>query len=229
MMFLVNIFEAILVALQQMPITLLMVLIAVVGGIIFGLIVALIRYYKVALISPLLSIGVNVFKAIPLVVLLMIGYFTMLPLIPPINIYVPGAYPKHSITRFLVAVTCLTIHSVVESSEIFRGSLYSINKNQFDASKACGFNTFQMLRNIIIPQVFRNSKPMLYTMIINAIKGSSLASFISLIEITGATNIWAAVGYNYFEANLGAAFVYWALSILVLSMINKNHKQMKKV
>lgn len=113
--------------------------------------------------------------------------------------------------RRWIAIFALTLYAVSGLSEIFRSSLASIPKGQFDAALSVGFTSKQILRRVIIPQVFPIALPLLNNMLISLIKASSLVSMVSVVDILNGALIKANVNYRYLEAYIAVALIYWAL------------------
>lgn len=72
-----------------------------------------------------------------------------------------------------------------------------------------------MIRSVIIPQVLTISLPNLSANLISAVHASSLAYFVSLLEVTGTAKVIASSGWKYFEAFVATGVIYWCLTVII--------------
>ncbi len=117
--------------------------------------------------------------------------------------------PKGKLDIMFAAVITLGLYEGAYITEIIRGSVESIPKEQWEASGSIGFSKWQTIRHIILPQTIKLALPPLIGQSINTFKDSALASIIALpeltfqsVEVMTATNItlelWLVVAGFYF-------------------------------
>jgi L-cystine transport system permease protein len=114
-----------------------------------------------------------------------------------------------------VGVGALGFLSTIAFSEAFRGAMASVGSEQYEAAYAVGESKAQALTHIILPQALVISLPMACNITIGMTKGVSLLSLISVIEVLEASKIVASRTYQYFEAYMVAALIYWIISIAI--------------
>lgn len=102
------------------------------------------------------------------------------------------------INVILVGIIAFGINSSAYVSEIIKSGIISVDNGQFEASKALGFNYFQMMRYVILPQAIRNIMPSLGNEFITLLKETSVAGYIGISELTKASDIIASRTYDYF-------------------------------
>lgn len=117
------------------------------------------------------------------------------------------------LSPFQSGVIALAVNSAAYQAEIYRGGMQSLHRGQIESARSLGFSNLQCLRRIIVPQVFYRILPPLTNEVSSMIKGSSLVSIISVVELTRAgqqivtvifrpMEIYAAVGLIYFSMHL---------------------------
>ena len=114
-------------------------------------------------------------------------------------------------------IIALAINYGAFSSEIFRAGIQSIEKGQIEAAKALGFNWWQTMRLVILPQAIRRVLPPLGNDFISMLKESSLVSVLGVGEITQLGKKYSAASFLYPETYNTVAFLYLSMT-LILSM-----------
>ncbi len=109
------------------------------------------------------------------------------------------------------ALIAFTLNTAAYSAEILRGSIAAVPAGEIEAARAVGMTTRQTLFRITLPRAFRMCLPAYGNEIIFLIKGSALASAITLAELTGTANIIIARSYKPVEVFLAAGLVYLAM------------------
>jgi glutamate/aspartate transport system permease protein len=173
--------------------------VAMLGGIVLGLALAVVRLsgWKVAAI---LAAGyVNGFRAIPLVLVIFWFYFL-----------VPLAL-GHSVGALQSVIIAFILFEAAYYSEIFRAGLKSIRPGQWQAAYASGLVYFQALRFVILPQALRNMMPLMITQAVVLFQDTSLVYVISLRDFMTSVSIVANRDNRQIETYLFAALVYFVV------------------
>jgi polar amino acid transport system permease protein len=108
-------------------ITLLLGVVSITAGLVLGLFIALIRLYAIRPVSVTAKIYIDVFRSIPLLVLLIVVYYAL----PFVGL---------RMSPFMSAATALTLVSGAYTAEIFRAGIEAIPRGQFEASQALGLS-----------------------------------------------------------------------------------------
>lgn len=117
--------------------------------------------------------------------------------------------PPSSLSPFLSAVVTLAAFEAAYIAEIVRAGIESVPRGQWEAAKALGLTRGQTMRNVILPQAFRQILPPLAGQFISLIKDSSIVSVISIQELTYqgtqlmastylTIEVWLLIGLMYF-------------------------------
>ena len=152
-----------------MVFTLKLTALAMVGGIVLGTLLALMRLSSNRLISGVASSYVNLIRSIPLVLVIFWFYF----LVPYIAAWVIGANEPVKVGAFSSALITFIMFEAAYYCEIMRSGIQSIPRGQVWAGQALGMNYRQTMGSIVLPQAFRNMIPVLLT---QTIRGCTRAS-----------------------------------------------------
>ncbi len=122
---------------------------------------------------------------------------------------------------YLCALLAFTLNTGAYTTEIIRGAIVATPHGEVEAARSAGMSRALMFRRIILPSAFRRALPAYSNEIIFMLQGSSLASVITIIDITGAARIVNSRYYSPYEAFLTAAAFYLCLTFIILWVIKK--------
>jgi polar amino acid transport system permease protein len=157
-------------------ITLELTLVAIVIGIMFGMLLALGRLSRNIVINKLSGFYVWFFRGTPLMLQLYFIFFAL-----------PMIWPALTIPMFPAGFIALGLNSAAYLAEIIRAAIQSIDKGQMEASKALGMSYGQAMSHIIIPQSYRRLIPPVGNEFIALLKDSALVSIMGLTELMRTT------------------------------------------
>ena len=201
--------------LQGLVVTAKITITAVVFGIIWGTVLAVMRLSPIKAISWFATIYVNVFRSIPLVMVLLWFYLV----VPSLLQNVLGLSPKTDI-RLISAMVAFSLFEAAYYSEIIRAGIMSISRGQSSAALALGMTHGQSMRLVILPQAFRAMVPLLLTQGIVLFQDTSLVYVLSLADFfRTATTIGERDGTQV-EMVLFAGLVYFVISIAASMLVN---------
>jgi len=173
---------------------------AIVFGFLLGIFIGLGRLARSRWISLPMTIYVEFFRGVPLVMVIFWFWFI-------IPVLVGKSLPEYS-----VALTAFVVFEAAYLGEIVRAGIQSVPRGQVEAATATGLTRSQAMRHVILPQAFRNMIPALVTQFIVLLKDTSLASIIGYVDLTKAAQIVNNREIRPFELYLFIAVVYWACS-----------------
>ena len=208
-----------MVAIKYIPVVLLLSIVPLLVGLILGSGIAVVRLFKVRGLSQLFTVLVVFLRGVPLLLQLTILYLAVHLGFDTFAKEAGLNMSSKDISYTFVAVVGLSIHAAVYLSEVVRTALQAVPSGQYEAAYSVGMTSYQMLRRIIFPQALPVAVPLLGSNFIGLIKGSAIASLISVVEIVNATLFEANSNYKFLEAYLAAAVIYWALCVLVERMV----------
>ena len=123
------------------------------------------------------------------------------------------------------AMLTLTLNVGAYSSILVYGALKNLPLGQVEASRALGIGRLKTLVSIELPQAYRHLLPSLSNEIIFTLKGSALASTITIMELTGITRSYIAKTYSPFEYFPVAGLVYLAIGFVALQVFRYLEKR----
>ena len=174
-------------------------LIALLIGLLLGIVICLAKISTIKVLNVLATIYVEVIRNTPILVQIMIIYFAL----PEVGI---------SFTPFMSAIIALSINSGAYVSEIFRSGILAIDKGQMEAGRSLGLSYFQTMKFIILPQALKNSLPALGNEFISLVKESSIVYFVGVADIMFAANTVKNATYETFGPYLIAAAIYFIIT-----------------
>jgi len=184
---------------QGLQLSLLLTFLAVLGGIFFGTILALMRLSGILPLSLVAATYVNLIRSVPLILVIFWFYFL-----------VPLALGR-PIGNFYSALIAFTLFEAAYFSEIIRAGIQSVRKGQVHAAQATGLNYWQTQRHIVLPQAFRNMIPILVTQGIILFQDTSLVFVVSLRDFMTVSSIVARTEGRLVEMYIFAALVYFVI------------------
>nr|WP_300409669.1 amino acid ABC transporter permease [uncultured Ruminococcus sp.] len=203
---------------------------ALVIGIVIGVVIASIRssfdknkeslkmrggigYYILAVLNAICRVYLTIIRGTPVVVQLMIAYFIVF-------VSAKDGVP--------VGMLAFGINSGAYVAEIFRAGIMSIDNGQFEAGRSLGFNYFQTMRYIVVPQMFKSVLPTLCNEFIALLKETSVVGYVGVIDITKAGNVIAGVTYSYYIPLLTVAAIYLVMVMILSYFVGKLEKRLRK-
>ncbi|UWU24229.1 amino acid ABC transporter permease (plasmid) [Rhizobium sp. CB3171] len=163
--------------------------VAMIIGVVLGLLLAVARMSKDHLASSLASLFIWFFRGTPLLVQL-IFWYNLSTLFPTLSIGIPFFGPtfvswdtNSVISPMTAAIAGLALNESAYMAEIIRGGLLSVDKGQFETAEAFGMTRARALRRIIIPQAMRSIVPPTGNQLISMIKATSLVSVIAMADL----------------------------------------------
>ncbi|MDR1248616.1 MAG: ABC transporter permease subunit [Treponema sp.] len=194
-------FKAMAEASAAIPYSLLIAFSATFAGMVFGLPMALIRFYRVPVFHVVVTIWITIAKALPPILV----YFILFVLLAQ----------DHSFPAAFITVIGIALAASTEMSEMFRGALESIHKSQFDAARSIGHGEADIFFRIALPQMIPICVPIASGVVIHAIKALPVAALIGLRDILNTALSAAVINYRYLESYMAAALIFWAIFIVV--------------
>ena len=153
------------------------------AGLVISLFIALGKMSKNVIINRLCAAYTFFFRGTPLLMQIYFIYYA-LPLISTAFLINTGSA---EVDRFIYAFIAYSLNMAAYLAEIIRAAIQSIDKGQFEASRALGLSYAQTMRLVIVPQSFRRLIPPVGNEFILMLKDVSLVSMIALVDITRAT------------------------------------------
>ena len=127
---------------------------------------------------------------------------------------------------FGCAVVALAFNTSAYTSVLLRGAIRSVPHGEVEACQALGLSTWQMYRRVIIPRAIRIALPAYSNEVIMILKGTSLASTITLMDIMGMTKHLIAITYETIPLLILAGVIYFLLNGLIMTAFHFAEKRL---
>lgn len=176
--------------------TVILSLIAFVGGSVSGFLVALARISPLAWVRALTAFYILLIQGTPLLVLIFLLYFGV-------------AMAGFELSPLMAAGLALTVYSSAFLGEIWRGSIESVPPTQWEAAECIPLTRFQRMRHVILPQALRIATPPTVGFLVQIIKNSSLASVVGFVELTRAGQLVNNSVFDPLPVFLTVALLYF--------------------
>ncbi|WIM09839.1 amino acid ABC transporter permease [Enhydrobacter sp.] len=178
--------------------TVLLSLIAFVGGAVVGLVLALLRVSRIAVLRALASGYIQVIQGTPLLIVLFLSYFGL-------------GILGYKLDPLVAAGLSFTIYAGAFLGEIWRGCIEAVPRTQWEASDCLGLSRFQQYAYVILPQAVRLAIPPTVGFMVQIVKNTSLASVIGFVELARAGQIVNNSTFEPFAIFSVVAAIYFAL------------------
>lgn len=113
------------------------------------------------------------------------------------------------------ALIAFTLNTSAYTAEIMRGAIQAVPRGQIEAAMATGMSRLTRLRRVVLPQAVRIGLPAYSNEVILLVKASSLASTVTLMDLTGVARTISSVNYMPVELLTTAALIYLAINFLI--------------
>lgn len=178
--------------------TLLLSLIAFVGGGLIGLLLALARTEGSRAVRSLAAAWIALFQCVPLLMLLFLVFFGL------------ALYGRDQ-DPYVAVTVALSLYCGAYLGEIWRGAIQAVSKGQTEGAKALGLRHPHILRLVVLPQAVRLAIPPTVGFMVQVVKNTSLASIIGFAELTQAAQFVNNLTFRPIPVYLTAAAIYFVI------------------
>lgn len=206
--------------------TLLLTALALLMGVVLGVVVALIRAswdkngqemqgpmkHVLRVLNAFCKVYLTVIRGTPVVVQLLIWYFVVF---------------ASSRNGVMIAAFAFGINSGAYVAEIIRSGIMAIDPGQMEAGRSLGFGYVATMRHIILPQAFKAVLPALANEFIVLLKETAVAGYVSVADLTYAGNIVGGNAYDYLLPLLLTALIYLAMVMFFTRLVGKLERRLR--
>ncbi len=203
--------------LEGMSVTLMLTVLAAVGGVVLGTMLAMARLSSISSLSRAATLYVNLMRSLPLLLVIFWFYF----LVPLLVGWASGASRPVPIGGFASALITFTLFEAAYFAEIVRAGIQSVPSGQVSAGYALGLTYRQVMASIVLPQAFRNMLPILLTQTVILFQDTSLVYVVSLTDFLGAASKIAQRDGRMIEMYVFSALVYFVICFVASSLVKR--------
>lgn len=215
-----NILPALPSMMEGLWVTIKLTIMAVIGGVAIGTLLALARLSKSKILSNLAGFYVNYFRSIPLLLVITWFYF----MVPFIIGWLTGTNrPIGALTSCLIA---FMLFEAAYFCEIVRAGIQSIGKGQINAAYALGMNYRQAMQLIVLPQAFRKMMPLLLQQSIILFQDTSLVYAVGIMDFLNTARSRGDIVGQPHEFLLFAGLIYFLISFSASTLVTRLNKRL---
>jgi His/Glu/Gln/Arg/opine family amino acid ABC transporter permease subunit len=185
---------------------------------VFGMIVGLVGALLESIPSPWLRYPaasiIFIVRGLPEILVLFFIYFGVTAILK----YIFHRYID--VSAFAAGVTALGLIFGAYASQVFRGAFLAIDPGQVEAGKAMGFNGWQIITRIQVPQAWRHAIPGLGNLWLVLLKDTAIVTLIGLTDMMNQAKIAASTTHQPFTFYLIVAAIYLAITSISQKIIN---------
>lgn len=203
--------------LSGLPLTLELTAVAFILGAVLALIIAFLRQAPLLPLRAFARTFVFVLRGTPLLVQIFLIYYGLgqfRPFLQEIGLWSVFREP------YWCAILALALNSAAYGSEILRGALGSVPPNEVEAARACGMSGVLLYRRIILPIALRQAIPSYGNELVLMVKATSLASIITMMDVTGIAARLIAESYRPVEVFIAAGVIYLAINLTLTRAVS---------
>lgn len=210
--------------------TLLITFFSVIIGTVIGILIAAVRstydknreayekrggltYFLMRFLNGVCNVYLTVIRGTPVVVQLLIFFYVVFTSVE---------------NGLIVAILAFGLNSGAYVAEIFRGGIMAIDNGQFEAGRSLGFNYFQTMIHIVIPQVVKNVLPTLCNEFIVLLKETSVAGYVGIVDLTKAGDIIRGRTFSAFLPLIAVALIYLVVVIVLTQLVKLLERRLRK-
>lgn len=182
-------------------------------GFVLGTVLGFLQTRNNTLLKAIITIYVALIRGTPMLIQITFFYYVL----PAIGI---------NLSPFWAATYAISINSSAYISQIIKSGILAVGKEQIEAAKVLGFNSFQVARYIVIPQAIRIVFPALIGECVTLIKDSSLASVIGVMELYKESRAIMNQTYDVVTIFCLVALFYLVLTTLAELLLKFIEKKM---
>jgi polar amino acid transport system permease protein len=186
----------------------------IVIGFFAGIALAMLRLYAIRPIRLFTVAFIDVFRSIPVLVLLFVVYYAL-------------PFAGIRLSSFTSAASAISMVSAAYSAEIIRAGIEAIPKGQFEAARALGLHFVSTMRKVILPQAIRIVVPPLTSNAINVMKDTALASVVAMPDLLKQANQAQALAANPTPL-IVAAVIYLMILLPLVRLVGLLEKRLSR-
>lgn len=193
-------------------------------GVIFGLMVTLLRMSKNRIISSLAGCYIAVFRGTPMIVQLWIFYLQLSKYMP----FPEGMFLGMDMSRLGPCLVALSLNSAAYIAEILRAGIQAVDVGQMEAARSLGFKPWQSMKEIILPQAVKNVLPAICNEFITLIKETAIIQYLGVADLMYSMNSVKTMTYKILPNYYIVGGIYFVLNCIASKGVSILERKMKQ-
>jgi polar amino acid transport system permease protein len=212
--------ENLLFMLKGAGFSLLLALGAILIGCVIGIVMSAGRMSGRKILNLLASAYVEIFRGTPMLLKVLFFYLG----VPVIYQRITGT--RMNVNPYAVGLLALSFNSGAYQTELIRAGINGVDRGQWEACETLGISYGTMMKEIILPQAFKNIIPPLVSEFIMLIKDSSLISNIGALELLYAAQVLGKKYYDYLDPLIMAGILYLTMTLVTSWLSRKVERRL---
>jgi octopine/nopaline transport system permease protein len=206
------IWNTFLVLIERLPLTLNLAFVSICFGAVLGSLLAWCRLSGYRVLSAFATGYSFLFRGTPLLIQIFLIYYGLSQFRSTLQMLGLWSFLREA---YWCAILSLTLNTSAYVSEIIRGGVLAVPHNEVEAARAFGMSGLMLVRRIILPIAVRNALPAYSNEIILITKATSLASIITVMEVTGTAAKLISETFRTTEVFIVAAALYLSINFFL--------------
>ncbi|QEN87656.1 ABC transporter permease [Labrys sp. KNU-23] len=207
--------ESLPALLKGTAITLQLLAASLVCGMLIAIPVAILRINGNRVVRLILHCYIYFFRGTPLLVQIFLVYYGL----AQFDVVRDSALWPYLRQASVCAILTFSLNTAAYTAYILRGAIQAVPAGEIEAARACGMSTALAYRTIILPHAFRLALPAYGNEVVSMLKSTSLASTITVMELTGVANTIVARTFAPYELFITAALIYLVITYVLTSAL----------
>jgi len=202
---------------KALPVTLRLAFIPMLLGTVLGLLIALVRIYKLPVLRQAAAVYVSFLRGTPALVQLFLVFYGLPALILGFGGMADPSFfiDFNKIPAEWFAIGAFTVNTSAYTSETLRSAIESVDRGQIEAAYSIGLKPLKVMLKIVFPQAALNALPNLGNTLISLVKDTSIAFMIMVIDVMGVAKILGARSLQFLEVYISVSIIYWVVCIVL--------------
>ena len=210
---------------QGFKVTILMSVITIILGLIFGILMASMKICKIKILNIIANIYVSVIRGTPVLVQIAIVFYGL----PMMGINIPEIMVGSvDVSRLVSGIIALTVNTTAYICEIIRSGIESIDKGQTEAARSIGFSSVSTMILIILPQAIKNILPAMANEFITIIKTTSQVSVIGIAELMYVADTIREISFHPMKPLIIVAIMYFIITSVISIFVKILENRLKR-
>jgi len=200
--------------------SLLLALGGIVIGCVIGVLMSAAKMSRSRILRFLANVYVELFRGTPMLLQVLFFYLG----VPVLYQRITGS--RMSADPYMVGLIALSCNSGAYQTELIRSGIQAVDKGQWEACETLGIGYGTMMKEVILPQAFKNIIPPLVSEFITLIKDSSLISNIGALELLYSAQVLGKKYYDYLDPLIIAGAIYLIMTVFTAWLSRKVERRL---
>ncbi|WP_321936352.1 ABC transporter permease [Paraburkholderia sp. J8-2] len=202
--------------LRGVPLTLELAVLSIVVGMMLAVVLATLQVYGASPLRGAVAFYVFLFRGTPLLAQLFLIYYGIAQFQTVRESFL-WVYLRDP---FWCSVLAMTLNTAAYGCKIVQGGILSVPVGQIEAARACGMSPLKVMSRVVVPLAIRQALPAYGNEFILMVKSTSLASVVTLMEITGIAHKIISDTYRAIDVFICAGAIYLFLNFVITRVVN---------